>query len=536
MHPLLQQYQHTLLGRLRTKLFLQITGSTDRLPTEQELWRYLMPAWKQNALAAELQFHLIHLRGSRRVSFPTSMSRQQVRACLRDIVRKEPVWSLFAEGVSPTQSPPTGIGCVALGHTRPSGEPGYYAAIMSEADFPDCGFVSIAPHIRTSDSHIAVLGTNGWAELTVSQAGSHEGPCIALTAIQQHLPGVITVPLEQIKDARREDQPPKDPELMRRLELVLRGKMRLAKATVRRSTVRLFDDKFARTIDPAKVMRFINGGDHDLLVYWDGHSFVSSDDYYTYLGYQMLETEEVKVVIIGEFPSRLAKVESRGNHELLPPVVISRTSAVPGVSLELQAWQAREERLKDRRLATPADLLAGWVAFANVLGDETAKESALHKLLVSYPVILGAKWDIVDSEVHFGRNYKADLVLRANRALPTVCLVELERANHRLFTKDFHETDEVTHAVQQVSDWLRYCRQHPEDPVISASHGVSPDGLVVIGLSRHLSQRERETLAHNNQGRNVKVITYDELLDDFGTLILHRLDDGASVSSDQRNE
>ena len=116
-------------------------------------------------------------------------------------------------------------------------------------------------------------------------------------------------------------------------------------------------------------------------------------------------------------------------------------------------------------------------------------------------------------------------MLRANRALPTVRLVELERPNHRLFTKDLHETDEVTHAVQQVSDWVRYCRQHPDDPVIAASRAVSPDGMVVIGRSRYLSERERETLAHNNQGRDVKVITYDELLDDFGTLILHRLDD-----------
>jgi hypothetical protein len=87
-----------------------------------------------------------------------------------------------------------------------------------------------------------------------------------------------------------------------------------------------------------------------------------------------------------------------------------------------------------------------------------------------------------------------------------------------------HETDEVTHAVQQVSDWLRWCRQHPDDSVIAAGRGVLPDGMVVTGRSRSLSEREREVLAHNNQGRDIKVVTYDELLDDFATLILHRLD------------
>jgi uncharacterized membrane protein YheB (UPF0754 family) len=53
---------------------------------------------------------------------------------------------------------------------------------------------------------------------------------------------------------------------------------------------------------------------------------------------------------------------------------------------------------------------------------------------------------------------------------------------------------------------------------------LSADGWH-IGRSKHLNETERETLAHNNQRRNIKVITYDELLDDFGTLILHRLDD-----------
>lgn len=452
------------------------------------------------------------------------MSRQQARACLRDIASKEPVWSLFAEGELSTGQ--ISIGCLAIGHTRPSGEPGYYAAIMSESDVHD-GFISIGPCLRTSDSHIAVLGQNGWTELTVPQAGSHEVVCIALAAIQEHLPGVITVALDQIKNLRAEYVPPTDRELIRRLKEVRRGKMRLAKATVPRSSVRLFDEEFARTIDLNKVAQYTDGGDHALLVYWDGRSFVSSDDYYAYLGHQILKTDKVDVVIMGEFPSSLAKVARRGNYKLLPPLVIGRTSIMPGVSPQLNAWHACEEKLKDSRLATPADLLEGWIAFANLLGDETVKERVLHKLLVSCPIILGAKWDSIESEVHFGQSYKADLVLRANRALPTVCLVELERANHRLFTKDFHETDEVTHAVQQVSDWLRYCRKHPEDPVISASHGVSPDGLVVIGLSRNLSERERETLAHNNQGRDVKVITYDELLDDFGSLILHRLNNGA---------
>jgi len=525
MHALLEQYRHTLLGRLRTKLFSQITGTTDRLPTQKELWRFLMPEWKRNALAASLYFHLVHLGGSRRVAFPTSLSPAVLSACLQDIVAREPVWSLFAEDDSGDEA----IGCLAIGHTRPSGEPGYYAAIFTEREFPKGGFLSIAPATKIIESHIAQLGSAGWIEFNIPEAACEPGPCIALTAIQQYLPGVVHVPLQQIENLRSADKPPTDPELMRRLELVMRGKLQLSKGTVSRDLVRLFDEDFGNRLDRRTVARLLDRVDDGLLVYWNGKYFVCSDDYYGYLGYQLLERDRVNVVVMGDFPRGSVKVKRRGHEELLPPVLIRRDLVRPGETQELHEWRAREQQSQERRLATPTDLIARWVGFADLLSDGNSSERELHQYLLSCPIMLGANWDKVESEVWFGPSYKADLVLRANRALPTVRLVELERANHRLFTKDLHETDEITHAVQQVSDWIRYCRQNPGDPVIAASQGVTPDGVVIIGRSETLNSKERDILAHNNQGRDVKVITYDELLDDFGTLILHRLDDGTEV-------
>jgi hypothetical protein len=172
--------------------------------------------------------------------------------------------------------------------------------------------------------------------------------------------------------------------------------------------------------------------------------------------------------------------------------------------------------------------MISWIVFAEMLAAEDINERELHKFLVENPVIMGARWDTVQSEVSFDGKFRADFVLRADRALPTVQLVEIEKSGHKLFTKDLRETHEVIHATQQVNDWLRWWRQNPYHPVVSPSRGVNPDGLVVIGRSCRLNERERETLAHNNQGRDVKVITYDELLDDFGSLIRHRLDNTAS--------
>lgn len=527
MHPLLEQYQHTLLGRLKAKLFLQIIGTTDRLPTDRELWRHQMSAWKQNTLAASFDFHLIHTPSTQLLTFPAQLTRQQVRASLRDIAKRPPIWSLFVESPSQDHTSEPNVGCLVIGQSSGADWSGYYAAIMSETEYPACGLVSIVASKSAGNSHIAQASFDGWETLTPTEAGSHFGPCMALTALSHHIPdsGVVTLPLDKV-EMRPEDEPPFDPECQRRIELVLRGKMRLARASVSRASIRLFDVAFAQTLDPNRVERYLETVDRGLLVYWDGKAFVSSDDYYGYLVNEMLGKKEVNVVIMGEFPQGIAKVERRGNHQLMPPALVEQMAETPGVTKDFVEWKARERLRNYNRLPKPSDLMARWTALAEFLGGKNPAERPVHEFLTWSPILFGGQWDSLESEVRFGK-YKADIVLRAHRALPAVRLIELERPSHRLFTKDLHETDEVTHAVQQVSDWVRYCRQNPNDPVIAANRGANPDGMVIIGRSRYLSEREREILAHNNQGRDVKVITYDELLDDFGSLILHRLDDGS---------
>jgi hypothetical protein len=492
-----------------------------------------MADWKKNASAARIKFFLLHLTTTQQASIPAEFSRQQVRASLREIAKKPPLFGLFTETAPEDSAKNPILGCLVMGHTRPSNEPGYYAAILSEEAFPNCGFVSIVPSRRASDSLISQMGSEGWEDFTVAEAGKNRAVCVTLAAILHNLPGSVNIPIEQIKD-RSEDKPPLDPECMRRLELVLRGKMRTAKATVDLSTVRLFDENFGLSLKVKEIAEWaehLQTDNDDLLIYWDGESFVSSDDYYGYLGYKLLSRQQIPVVIMGEFPSAIAIVGPRGNHKLLPPLRLLRKSVTPGVTEEFISWRTSELERRRDRLPTPADLLARWTVLAEVLDEDTPTERELHEFLTSHPIVLGAHWDEVDSEVRFGRQFRADLLLRAHRALPRVMLVELERPTHRLFTNKLRETAEVTHAIQQVSDWLRWCRQHPEDPVIAAGRAVTPDGMVVIGRSRFLSDQELETLAHNNQGRDVKVITYDELLDDFGTLILHRLDNTKPAES-----
>src|SRR2546426_101921 len=285
MHPLLEQYQHTLLGRLRTKLLTGISGSIERLPTDRELYSDSMAEWKENANAARIKFFLLHLRETHQVSVPEHLSRQQVRASIREIAKKPPLFGLFTETTPEDDPNDEPSGCLVMGHTRPNDEPGYYVAVMSEAGFPNLGFISIVPSKHASDSLISQLADTGWEDLSFAEAGQNPAVCMGLTSLQQNLPGTVNIPIEQIK-TRSKDEPPLDPECMRPLELVLRGKMRNAKAVVRLRVVRLFDENFGLGLDPEDIARWakhLQKGDDDLLVYWDGESFISSDDYYGYL-------------------------------------------------------------------------------------------------------------------------------------------------------------------------------------------------------------------------------------------------------------
>src|SRR5207237_9030410 len=104
------------------------------------------------------------------------------------------------------------------------------------------------------------------------------------------------------------DEPPRDPELMRRLELVMQGKLPLSRGTTSRDRVRLFAEDFGKRLDRRKVVQLLDRVDDGLLVYWNGKHFVCSDDYYGYLGYQFLKQDTVHVVVMGEFPQGSVKL------------------------------------------------------------------------------------------------------------------------------------------------------------------------------------------------------------------------------------
>ncbi|HEY3899974.1 MAG TPA: Shedu anti-phage system protein SduA domain-containing protein [Chthoniobacter sp.] len=251
-----------------------------------------------------------------------------------------------------------------------------------------------------------------------------------------------------------------------------------------------------------------------------------SDDYTAYLAYKRSKCSQVPVAILGQFPPDAAVTESVGGWELLPPAGIARNffPAAP-YSTKLKEWFLEEKLREHDDKKRPVDLMVTYLRFAEQLHDEDADEKRLHRYIERNPVVLSAYGTRLDSEVSLGQQYRIDLILRSTGVREEVILVELENHRHALFTRSGQPRAEITHAVQQVQDWFRWLRENPNNPVAVSIGGIPPRGLVVAGRSRDFSEEDRSRLAHLNTFSAVPVITYDELLDRFGDLVLGQLAD-----------
>lgn len=72
-----------------------------------------------------------------------------------------------------------------------------------------------------------------------------------------------------------------------------------------------------------------------------------------------------------------------------------------------------------------------------------------------------------------------------------------------MFTRTGRPRKKLTHAIQQVEDWFRFWREHPELVPDRLVPSVTPKGIVVIGTSAALSDLDKRRLAHLNSHRDV---------------------------------
>ncbi len=324
--------------------------------------------------------------------------------------------------------------------------------------------------------------------------------------------------------------PPLDQEVMDRMKDLHAGRILCTEGDVPLHSIRAHDPyfclEFASHIILDLKRAFQKAKRPRLLLYWDRDAFVMSDDYGAYLAYRLLQIDPVPCAILGDFPPDMARVERSGGWDLLPPVPVQRRTPplrklVPTSEVEEHIdSRLREIGRFDRRLNFFPSLVQAAAKLAFLLKKPDVKEKELHQFFQNHPEVIDATATEVLSEVRLGADYRIDMLLQHEvGTVKRTTLVEFENSKHLLFTVAGRPRAAVTHALQQVEDWIRWWRQHPDklpSPIVSE---YPPNGLVIIGRSTTLTPKEEGVLHHLNSTRAVSVYTYDMVLKRYENML-----------------
>lgn len=522
--------ESTLLGRLRLALYERIAGRPSVWPGRKAVVRHLLGEYRKHVLSARIQDAILHLRHTTVLRHDDLPPAGNVAALLRALERNPLDERAFVELHDCPALFPSRTGVLVRRERLASNGYVYSVTLCAEEGFPEQfpGYLEVRASQADPEPRFVIASAEGLRPF----AGEPDGePGLQLAIrVLAHLdadrPLVYRHPLDWTRsrpDAKPVLEEPDDPVFDTHLHAVLAGQARCSEAIVPFDRVLPFSmDTCLRypmeVVDELRA-RFGVGELPRMLVYWSGSHFVMNDDYASYLAYRAARAPRVPVVVMGDFPEEAADVRRRGGAELLPPA--SFMSYVP--------WEQRDEDAKAVELEArfsngephaPPELYGLFFTLASALENPATPERFYHALLAKHPLLLDPAQAAVLSEVSLGE-YRIDLVLKFETSERRLLFVELERPSHRLFTKTGRPRKEVTHAVQQVEDWLRWWRRNPSRAPEGLDPALHPEGLVVIGRSRDLDPAEKERLYHLNQTRHVQVVTYDDLLEKLETLILN---------------
>ncbi len=526
MHPAFKEFQKTQIGRLKARALSQISGTNEEFPSERETISGIMDAWLQNSEWGRFLFHIIYCTRCEAVTAVEKISVKQVRRCLDLLGRYKPIWRLVVEGSIPDDN--RALSFVILGHNKPDDQPGYYVAMFDTDDYQQMDYLSIVPD-RAHGARIDMLGKKGWKNISPKSAASTPEIATLLQGIWQFLtrPQKQMVPASQLKFDNRWEAP-HDENFFSLVLAAYRGEVTVCKARVPIDLVKPHDLNFLASVTEGElhtVNRHLDGGQPEsMVVYWNGSNFVMSDDYFVFAVCRKFEISEVNVAIIGDFPASLVQLETRGGAELLPDFLALGDDNTE-TSEEFRNWEITTRLRRRNGEVVPSTLIATWLVLADILGSKHVKEKDVHDFLRKHPEAISIYANSVESEVSLGGQYRIDLIVRESGLGSQVTLIELESPKHGLLTSQGRPRYEVTHAMQQARDWLRWLREHPNHSLAMELQGLRPNCLVVMGRSKDLSDSDLAILRGLNEESFVQVITYDELLSRFRDVILRRCDE-----------
>jgi hypothetical protein len=149
-----------------------------------------------------------------------------------------------------------------------------------------------------------------------------------------------------------------------------------------------------------------------------------------------------------------------------------------------------------------------------------SQEEILQTFLKEHPFVLHQSAESI-SKQKLGEDFVTDFVLAATTNQgPNYILVELERANHQIMTKDYALASPVTHAIKQTRDWDVWLEKNKAYVQNKLPGFETPRYLVVIGRSADFTEDQKAYLrSYNREFKNIELLSYDDVLARFQSTI-----------------
>ncbi|WP_026798415.1 MULTISPECIES: Shedu immune nuclease family protein [Planktothrix] len=520
-----QSKKNTLLARLKLKLFEMITSKKNYLPEKHEVESFFFKQMRSNTYLSKILMFIFTLDSTKEVIYSDLEEPFIIEDLLRMLEDFPLEKTVFLEILKCPKNLPINFGVLINCEKLADSGYVYEIILLSEKEFPN--FLPGIFEIRASTNHphpmFNVVRSSEW-EVYDSKNYQSLPILILITKILNYITKHLDYQFLDPKKLKLDFvAPPLDKKLIALLELADKEKLSCSLVEVPFSLIRPYDIDFCLSYPLELLKKKFNGEptlSNSLLVYWDKNAFIMSDDYPKYLSYRSSNIQTVPCVVLGNYPVIVGKLIRTGGYELIPPADVIY---LPKVDLSDPKVKERilDERLKiiHTKEKKSSKLYNLFYFLSKLIQNPSTPERDLHQFILNNPICLDTEHFNILSEVRLGKDYRADLLLEYKLSDKRIILVELEKASLPLFNKSGRLRYPVTHAIQQVEDWLRWWREHPDQIPQSLDHSAPLQGLVVIGRSFNMSDDEKRNLVHLNHNRSVKVITYDDLLDRIEALI-----------------
>lgn len=187
------------------------------------------------------------------------------------------------------------------------------------------------------------------------------------------------------------------------------------------------------------------------------------------------------------------------------------------LGLQTQTAENLSGRLPSQETMSNVEALSS--KFEKLLEDETREED-LQRFLKDNSFVLHQSAEAIPKQ-KLGEDFVTDFVLvAATTQGPTYFLVELERADHSVLTKDFSLASPVTQAIRQTREWDIWLEKNKAYIQNKLPGFETPRYIVVIGRSNNFDDSQRAYMrSYNRQWNNLELLTYDDVLYRFRATI-----------------